>query len=219
MKRKILNAFLILFVIVILTTLFINIYMVKTTENNIIEISDLESLNDIDAILVLGCKTNGNYPSMMLQNRLEKGIEVYNILHTKLLLSGDHGKKNYDEVNAMKDYILNYNIDRSDIFLDHAGFSTYDSMYRAKHVFTAKKIIVITQKYHMSRALYIAKALDLDAKGILADDIPYKSIMLKNEIREFLSRNKNFIKVIFKPRSKYLGEVISLNGDGNITNG
>ena len=217
MKRKILLVILTIFVIIVLSTIFINVYMIKVTEPNIININELS--DDIDAILVLGCKVEDNTPSMMLKNRLDKSIEVYNLIHTKLLLSGDHGRKKYDEVNVMRDYILSSSIDSKDIFLDHAGFSTYDSIYRAKYIFGAKKIVIVTQKYHLYRALYIAKKLGIIAYGIEADDIPYKSIMLKNEIREILSRDKNFIKVILKPESKYLGEIISLSDDGNVTNG
>ena len=193
--------------------------MIKTTEGNIKTIDELNIGDNYDAVLVLGCLAYEDGPSLMLSKRLDKGIEVYNILHIKMLLSGDHGKNDYDEVNAMRDYLLNANIESKDIFLDHAGFNTYDSIYRAKHIFGAKKIIIVTQKYHLYRALYISRALDVDAVGIAADNIPQKSIMIKNEIREVLSRDKNFFKAIFKPESKYLGEPISLNQDGIVTSG
>ena len=203
--------------IILIITAGINVYMVKKTENNIVKINDLS--DNYDAILVLGCKVDSNGPSMMLENRLNKSIEVYNKLNTKLLISGDHGQNEYDEVNVMKDYLINKNIDESDIFQDHAGFSTYDSIYRAKNVFNAEKIVIITQKYHMFRALYLADKLGLNAVGVVADDVPYRSVMIKNELREILSRDKNFIKAIIKPESKYIGDTISLEEDGNITNG
>lgn len=202
-----------------LLTLFINIFMICSTKSQIIDINDVKNRNDIDAILVLGCKAYSDGPSLMLAKRLDKGIEVYNLTESKLILSGDHGTKKYDEVNVMRDYVLNSSIDSKNVFLDHAGFSTYDSIYRAKYVFNAKKIIIVTQKYHMYRALYLANQLDLEAVGVVADDIPQKVIMFKNEIREILSRDKNFFKGIVKPESKYLGEEISLNQDGNVTKG
>ncbi len=200
-------------------TFLINNYMIKTVENRIVNINDISNYHDIDAILVLGCKAYSDGPSLMLSYRLDKGEEIYQLLNTKLILSGDHGTEKYDEVNVMRDYILEKGIDRKDIFLDHAGFTTYDSIYRAKYVFNAKKIVIVTQKYHLYRALYIAHALNIDAIGVEANEIPYKSIMLKNEIREIFSRDKNFIKCILKPKSKYLGEMISLEEDGAITNG
>ena len=219
MKKRIFVTIFILIILGCISTLFINLYMINKEKKRIIDISEVSNLNDIDAIVILGCKAYSNGPSLMLSNRLLKGLEVYNILNSKILLSGDHGTKSYDEVNVMRDYMLNSNIKSEDIFLDHAGFNTYDSMYRLKYVFEAKKVIIVTQEYHMYRALYIADSLGIDAYGVVASDIPQKDIMLKNNIREILSRDWNFIKVVFQFKSKYLGEVIPLDGDGNITLG
>ena len=217
-RKRIFFFLLLIFLIVIIGTTFINLYMINTTKNQIVDLSATDS-KDIDAILILGCKVNGDSPSLMLEKRLDKGLEVYNKLHTKLLLSGDHGTTGYDEVNVMRDYILNSNVNSKDIFQDHAGINTYNSIYRAKYIFGIKKMIIVTQKYHMYRALYIANKLDIEAIGIIADDIPQKGVMLKNEIREILSRDKNFLYGIIKPKSKYLGDKIPISGNGNITNG
>ena len=219
MKKKILFTIMWIILFISFGTLFINVYMINSTKKQIVNIDKINDLEGVDAILVLGCKAYVDHPSEMLALRLNKAHEVYNILNTKLLLSGDHGKKNYDEVKVMKDYLIEDGVPSSDIFQDHAGFSTYDSIYRAKYVFGAKKIVIITQEYHLYRALYLANQLGLDAIGVSADNLPYKSIMLKNEIRELLSRDKNFFKGLIKPESKYLGESISLNQDGNITEG
>ena len=216
--KKILFISLIVVIIGLIGTIFINLWMIKSTRNQIFELDSLKD-NDFDAILVLGCKAYSDRPSLMLSKRLETGVDVYNTIHAKLLLSGDHGRKDYDEVNIMRDYILDFDISKKDIFLDHAGFNTYDSIYRAKYVFNVKKVVIVTQRYHMYRALYIANKLDLEAIGVLASDIPQKGIMLKNEIREVLSRDKNYFKALFKPKSKYLGEIVSLDGDGTITDG
>ena len=215
-KKKILIIIGSIIVFISLMTLFINIYMINSTKNQIISIDELNG--EYDAIIVLGCRVDGDSPSLMLARRLDKGIEVYNKLNTKIILTGDHDEKDYDEVNVMKNYIID-SIPSKDIFLDHAGVNTYDSLYRAKYIFEAKKIVIVTQKYHMYRALYLANKLDLDAVGIVADDIPQKMIMLKNEIREILSRDKNFFKGLIKPKSKYLGEIIPLNQDGIVTSG
>ena len=205
-------------IIVIIGTILVNIYMINSTKKQIIEISQLNSNLDVDAILILGCKAYDDGPSLMLSKRLEKGIDVYNILQTKILVSGDHGKKEYDEVDIMTDYIKESGISSNDIFQDHAGFSTYDSIYRAKYIFNIEKVVIITQKYHMYRALYLANKIGIDAIGVVADDIPQRGIMLKNEIREVLSRNKNFIKGLIKPKSKYLGEKIPISGTSNTKN-
>ena len=207
-KKVVLTISLILFLIFIVT-LFINIYMINSTKSQIVSIDSLEG--NYDAILVLGCKVNGNSPSLMLAKRLDKGMDVYHKTNTKILLSGDHGKNEYDEVDVMKEYLINSGISDEDIFLDHAGFNTYDSIYRAKYIFGVKKIIIITQEYHMYRALYLANCLGIEAVGVNASNIPQKDIMLKNKIREVFSRDKNFFKGIIKPQSKYLGEKISLS--------
>ncbi len=215
-KKKILIILGIIVIITVLLTLFINIRMITSTKNQIIEINELK--DDYDAIVILGCRVNGDSPSLMLAKRLDKGIEVYNKLNTKIILTGDHDEKEYDEVNVMRNYVLD-SVPKEDIFLDHAGITTYDSIYRAKYIFGAKKIVIVTQRYHMYRALYLANQLDIEAVGVVADDIPQKFIMLKNEIREVLSRDKNYFKGLIKPKSKYLGEIIPLNQDGIVTEG
>lgn len=219
MKRKLVLIIVFFITIMALYTIAVNIYIPIHTKNRIISIDNINIDDKYDAILVLGCKAYNDYPSLMLSKRLDKAYDVYQKYPIKLILTGDHGKEEYDEVNVMKNYLLALNVSAKDIFLDHAGFSTYDSIYRAKYVFGAKKVIIVTQKYHMYRALYLAEKLELDAVGVVADNIPQKGIMLKNEIREMLSRDKNFLKGIFKPQSKYVGEYISLNQDGEITNG
>jgi len=218
-KKKIIIVILSCFLVVFFMTLFINLYIVNSSKSQIIDIDSIDKINDIDAIIILGCKAEENGPSLMLAKRLDRGYDVYNKLHTKIILTGDHGHYEYDEVNTMRDYLLEFDIPRKDIFLDHAGFSTYDSIYRAKYVFDAKKVVIVTQEYHMYRALYLANQLDLEAVGVVAEDIPQKYVMFKNNIREILSRDKNFFLGIFKPKSKYLGEIIPLNSDGQITEG
>ena len=176
MKKKITIGLICLFCVGIFLSLLVNFVVVNKYDNKILDYDEAIKLESVDAILVLGCKVNGTNPSMMLGNRLDMGIKLYNGMNTKLLLSGDHGTKEYDEVNAMRDYVLEQDIDTHNVFLDHAGFSTYDSMYRAKEVFGIKKVIVVTQRYHLYRSLYIANKLGIEAYGVAADDIPYPMI-------------------------------------------
>ena len=117
----------------------------------------------------------------------------------------------------MKDYTINKGIPSEDLFMDHAGFSTYDSIYRAKYIFGVKKMIIATQKYHLYRALYIANQLGIEAYGVSANPREYAG-QLSRDVREYLARNKEYVKCIFKPQSKYLGEMIPISGDGNVTN-
>ena len=194
----------------------INFYVKLGTKDLIIE--DYTSLKDYDCILVLGAGVKDNKPSLMLTDRLNKAILLYQEnAAPKIIMSGDHGREEYDEVNIMKDFAIDKGIPSSDIFMDHAGFSTYDSIYRAKNIFDAHKIIIVTQEYHLYRALYIAKKLGVEAVGFAAEKIKYPGD-LKRNIREILARDKDFVKCIFKPQSQYLGEVIPVFGDGNLTN-
>ena len=154
----------------------------------------------------------------MLEDRLLEGIKLYqNNVSDKIIMSGDHGRKAYDEVNIMKKFAIEKGIPSEDIFMDHAGFSTYESIYRAKEILQAKKIVIVTQKYHLYRALYIANKLGLEAYGVGADPRQYTGAT-NREIREILARDKDFIKCIFKPKPKYLGDIIPVSGNGDVTN-
>ena len=123
----------------------------------------------------------------------------------------------YNEVQGMKNYALEAGVAEEDIFMDHAGFSSYDSIYRAKEIFGAKKILIVTQKYHLYRALYIADKLEIEAYGVGSDPRKYSGQALR-EIREIFARDKDFVKCIFKPESTYLGDTIPVSGNGDITN-
>ena len=135
----------------------------------------------------------------MLRDRLEKGIELYKKgIAKKIIMSGDHGRSDYDEVNVMKKYAIDRGVSSEDIFMDHAGFSTYESMYRAKEVFNVKSVVIVSQEYHLYRAIYIAKNLGLNAYGVNSE--PKKFIgQFHRDIREILARNKDFVSVMLKP--------------------
>ena len=199
--------------------LTINGIVIGKTKDKIISEEKAKSLTDVDCILVLGCgvKSNGE-PSDMLEDRLLQGIELYNLKTApKLLMSGDHGQPEYDEVNTMKKFAIQKGVPSTDIFMDHAGFSTYESIYRAKEIFGAEKVIIVTQKYHLYRALYIAEKLGIDAYGVSSDYRKYIG-QTPREIREILARNKDFFTLLVEPEPTYLGDKISVNGDGDITN-
>ena len=154
----------------------------------------------------------------MLEDRLLTAIDLYyNNVSTKIIMSGDHSRKDYDEVTIMKNFAIENGIPSENIFMDHAGFSSYESIYRAKEIFGVKKAIIVTQKYHLYRALYIANKFGIEAYGVGSDPRKYVGETYR-EAREILARNKDFIKCIFKPKPKYLGESIPVSGDGDITN-
>ena len=175
-------------------------------------------LQDVDCVIVLGCFVHENgSPSHMLEDRLKRGVALYKLdAAPKLLMSGDHGTIEYDEVDAMKRYAVNAGIPSEDVFMDHAGFSTYETIYRAKAVFGAKKVIIVTQKYHLYRALHVAQKLGLDAYGVDADYRQYVG-QTSREIREILARFKDFWMAIFQPEPTFLGEMIPISGSGELT--
>ena len=217
-KRIIKWGMLLLF-IGILSTLLINAHVKKRGKSHLISIEEATQQEDIDCILVLGClvRPDGN-PSLMLEDRLECGVELYYAgASSKMIMSGDHGQTDYDEVNAMKQYAIDEGIPSEDVFMDHAGFSTYESIYRAKEIFGADKILIVSQEYHLYRALYIAEKLGVEAYGVAAEDVVYAGQNIR-DFREVLARVKDAITVIFKPKPTYLGETISVDGDGNVTN-
>lgn len=219
--NKVVKYGLIFFIIIIAMIsipLGVNFYVKFSTKDQIIENDNYSNLENIDCIIVLGAGIWGDKPSYMLEDRLLEAIDLYqNNVSSKIIMSGDHGREEYDEVNIMKNYAIQRGIPSEDVFMDHAGFSTYDSIYRAKDIFKAKKVVIVTQKYHLYRALYIANQLGLEAYGVGADPRQYKGATYR-EIREILARNKDFIKCIFKPKPTYLGDSIPISGNGDITN-
>ena len=154
----------------------------------------------------------------MLRDRLETACRLYEEgAASKIIMSGDHGRKDYDEVQVMKDYAIDKGIPSSDIFMDHAGFSTYESMYRAKAVFQVKNMIVVSQKYHLYRALYSGKGLGIKVTGVPAKETRYAGQMYR-DLRELLARDKDVVSVLRKTKPTYLGEAIPVSGDGDVTN-
>ena len=201
----------------IIIILIINLYVILSTKNRIIKINSIKA-EKYDCIVVLGAGIRNNKPSPMLEDRLLTAIELYkNKIAPKILVSGDHEYKDYDEVNVMKSYLIENGIPSEDIFMDHAGISSYDSIYRTKIIFKANKVIIVTQKYHLYRSLYIAKSIDLNAYGVSATKREYIN-QAKRDFREIAARIKDFFKCLIKPEPTYLGEVIPIIGNGDRTN-
>ena len=193
--------------------------VVGQTRDRILSPQAAAELEGVDCILVLGClvKDDG-VPSDMLSDRLRRGVELYDLgASRKLLMSGDHGRDGYNEVAAMKRYALDAGVASENVFMDHAGFSTYESLYRARDVFCAKKIIIVSQEYHLYRALYIAQELGLEAYGVHANYRGYTGQQAR-DVREMLARVKDFGISILQPEPAYLGETIPVWGNGNVTN-
>lgn len=216
--KKMIKILLVILIIVIALIFIINFYVKASTKKQILPESEASKLEGVDCILVLGAGVRGDKPSDMLEDRLLQAISLYeNNVSAKIIMSGDHGREEYDEVNIMKDFAIERGVPSEDIFMDHAGFSSYESIYRAKEIFKAKKIVIVTQEYHLYRSLHIANQLGVEAYGVGADPRQYVGATYR-ELREVLARNKDFVKCIFKPKPTYLGDTIPVSGDGDVTN-
>lgn len=217
--KRLVGALLLLCLIFAQIPILINAYMYEFSSRYILTVEEA-SEGKFDCVLVLGAGVWGESPSPMLEERLNRGIEVYKTgCADRILMSGDHGRTEYDEVNVMKDFAVGKGAVAEEVFMDHAGFSTYESMYRAKDVFKVKKVVIVTQKYHLYRAIYNARRLGLDAYGVAADGQYNYSLPVRtfNNARESLARCKDFLWCIFKPEPTYLGEVIPISSSGVLT--
>lgn len=195
-----------------------NVVTIVGSKGSIVS-ADEASISSADAIVVLGASVFADgTPSGILQDRLDDGIALYFAgVAPKLIMSGDNGTESYNEVRVMKQYAIAQGVPSEDIFCDHAGFSTYESMYRAKYVFGCQRIVVATQTYHLYRALWSAKSLGMQATGVPSDYHEYQK-QLQYDIREVPARTKDFFKALFRMPSTYVGDAISLDQDGDVTN-
>ncbi|MBR2371004.1 MAG: YdcF family protein [Clostridia bacterium] len=179
------------------------------------------SITDADCILVLGAgvRSDGS-PSDMLRDRLTVGVALYKAgVAKKILMSGDHMHGGYDEVNAMKSFATEQGVPSKDVFMDHAGISTYDSIWRAKNIFCVDSIVIVTQEYHLPRAIYIAEQLNIKAVGVSASLNTYSGQPARN-IRELAARAKDFAYTYLGITAKFKGDTIPISStaDGNVTN-
>ena len=217
--HKLILTFTALIILGIVAVAAINLFMIGYAQQYTFTAEEIADFTDVDCIMVLGCGVYNGKPTPLLEDRLKRGVAVHETgVSKKILMSGDHGQDDYDEVNIMKQFALDAGISADDIFMDHAGFSTYESMCRAKEIFGVDKMIIVTQKYHLSRAVYLARMLGIDAYGVASD---YRSFggQFYRDCREVLARVKDLFVAVIKPAPTYLGEAIPISGSGTVTNG
>ncbi len=175
--------------------------------------------DEVDCILVLGAGVWNGAPSPILEDRLAQALELYQAgRSSKILVSGDHQDERYDEPNTMRVWLEARGVPARDIFMDHAGLDTYSSMWRARHVFGVDRMLVVTQRFHLRRAVWTARSLGMTAEGVAADRRPYRGAAWF-EIREIASRTKAFIDVHSGRAPRHVGPRIPLEGDGRVTAG
>lgn len=198
-----------IFLVLIVAIIFL---IIRAKSNRYISTNE-KALPNTQTALVLGAGllTNGKL-SPIFKDRIDTALFLYQEKKVKkILISGDDGTTIHNEVNPAREYLLTRGVSDKDIFLDHAGFDTYSSMYRARVVFNVESAIIVTQSFHLPRSVFIARKLGIDAYGLPADQHPYS---FKNNIRESLANVKAFLNILINRIPKYLGEEIPITGTG-----
>lgn len=217
--KKFFLGVLVLVLLAVLAVVGINLYVINFSRPYIY--TDISELPEKYVAIIPGAAVYKNSVSHVVRDRVEGAINIYkNRKAQKYLVSGDHGTIEYDEVNKIKNFMTQiYSVDDDLIFLDHAGFSTYETMYRARDVFCVDNAVVVTQKFHLARAVYIGRKLGLDVVGYEAPElVRYRSeLKLWWNLRECMARVKAFFEVLFNVKPKYLGEQIPITGEASPT--
>ncbi|MHB8964267.1 MAG: SanA/YdcF family protein [Saccharofermentanales bacterium] len=213
MFKAVLNLLLFIIILSIILTLVIDLY-VSGTGKRFLKKPD-EISGDFDCIIIPGASVIGNkVPSAILQDRLDVAYDLYRSTGIgRMIVSGDHGTVFYDEVNVMRNYLIARGVPGENIFMDHAGFDTYQTLYRARDVFDVRKAVIVTQNFHLYRALYIGKKLGIELYGVDSAVRKYGKEVY-NRLREFPARVKAFIECeIIRPEPEFLGEKIPVSGE------
>lgn len=200
-------------IILLVAVTFVNYYVKASTKTYIY--SSIKKFPKNDVGIIFGAGINGNQPSKYLKDRLDAGIMLWKAKRiNKILLSGDNGRDEYDELTVMKNYCFHHGVDTTKIFVDYAGFDTYSTMYRAKHIFKIKRATLISQKYHLNRAIYIGNQLGVKSVGYSANQGEYLGYDYVT-FREYLSIFKAYFDVLRNREPKFLGGEININGESN----
>ena len=211
--KKYFQIALYLAIIGLIAVVSVNYYVKSSTKTKIYYSAKKFPKNDVG--IIFGAGINGNQPSKYLKDRLDAGIMLWKAKRiNKILLSGDNGRDEYDELTVMKNYCYNHGVDTTKIFIDYAGFDTYSTMYRAKHIFKIKRATLISQKYHLNRAIYIGQKLGIKCVGYSANKgeyLGYKYVCF----REYGSIFKSFFDVLRNREPRFLGSEIDINGESN----
>lgn len=195
--RKFIFPALVLVVLGASLVLGVNYYVLFSQSNNIMSVNDVASVGDIECIMVLGCGVNDGEPSDMLEDRLLMALEVAEKFpDAKLIVSGNNAGPEYDEVGVMNKFCISKGFDEKKIITDDYGFSTGASVTNMKKVYAVEKAVIVTQRYHLYRALHIASQYDIEAYGVASNQRRYAK-QIYYSFREVLARNKDFAKYMF----------------------
>ncbi len=196
-----------LFIVGIILILLLFLVVRKETARYIF--NDVGSVPDAKTVLILGARVSPDgVLSAVLKHRVDTALLLYREGKVRnILMTGDNSRLVYDEVKPVREYLLSEGVSDEDIFLDHAGFDTYSSMYRARDIFLVDSMLIVSQSFHLPRAVFIARNLGIEAYGVEADKGEY---YLRNYIREPFSNVKAVLNLLFNRQPKFLGEEIPI---------
>ncbi len=166
-------------------------------------------------VLGAGLRADGS-PTDILADRLDTALELHRLRGGRILCSGDHGRGDHDEPFAMSRYLEARGVAPEAIFLDHAGFDSFNTVSRAHRVFGVTRAIFVSQAYHLPRVLWTAKQEGIEAEGVAADRHTYPGIRWY-QAREVVSRSKAVLDVAVGRSPHFLGAAVNLDGDGRLT--
>lgn len=197
---NILKALIALLIAFVLATIAINAYCILGTRDQVHTIAQVQqSAVTADAIVVLGASVlPDGRPSDILADRLETAADLYFAGAAPVIIaSGDNRDSHYNESDAMKDYLVTLGVPDDAVYVDHAGYDTYGSIYRATFTYGASSMFVVTQAYHLYRALMIANLLGAEATGVASDKGAYDN-QKQYSLRDVFARDKDFVQALLK---------------------
>ena len=198
-----------------------NVVTVGATRGDVHTVAQTAELledDPADAVVVLGASVHADgTPSDILADRLEVAVDLYlEGAARAIIVSGDSRSSHYNESDAMKAFCVEAGVPSEDVYVDHGGVNTYESMYRARHVFGAERIVVATQAYHLYRAMFAADCLDMQAWGVACDKGAYDNQQTYSA-REIMARTKDFYAALLRLPVDTCGETVSLHDSGDLT--
>ena len=197
-------------IIMTILTVWANVSVIRASRLYVTD--DINKLNSVKVGLVLGTSRNvkGGSRNTFFFNRIDAAVELFESGKIKyIIVSGDNGEKDYNEPQDMREELVKKGIPDSVIFLDYAGFRTLDSVIRAREIFGQKTFIIISQKFHNERAVYLARKNGIEAYGYNAKEVePMQGV--KTKVREFFARDKVFVDLLFGVDPKFVGEKVKI---------
>jgi SanA protein len=209
-KRSLISIFLFLFGLIVIPIFVVNFFVRREFQELIFTESEFENIRNtrVGIIFGAGLDRNAENPSLILKDRLDTAVILYKSGKIqKLIVSGDNRFENYDEPTVMYEYLIEQGISEFDIERDFAGRSTYETCFRAKEIFGISEAVLITQEFHLPRALFACENLGIQGQGSSSDRNIYTK-RYYNNFRETFAMVDTFIKVYILPPTVVLGDKI-----------